>query len=232
MTELSLLRECVKAIRSKKPGSVLFLDIGANVGHHTLFMAAIVDQVVAFEPYPPLQAQIREKVALNNLANVMLMPFGLGEKDDVLDYYPGEGANSGVGTFLPDEEERHATPTKLQIKHGASLLEQRGIGRVAILKVDVEGFEAAVFRGLHDRIERDQPIILTELSDESRRQFGSEQAFRHAFYSDAHFSAVTGRNGALFRLCPFKYETSDEVLITPNDMGWLRDALLQTNHSG
>jgi len=191
-------------------------------------MAAIVDQVIAFEPYPLLQAQIKYKIDLNNHTNVRLMPFGLGENDDVLDYYPGEGANSGVGTFLPDEEERHATPIKLQIKNGDSLLEQQGVGRVAVLKIDVEGFEAAVVRGLSCRIKHDQPVILTELSNESRRQFCSEEAFRQAFYPDAHFLAVTGGNGRNFKLRPFTYETDDEVLITPNDMGWLREALLQT----
>lgn len=229
MNEVTLLREIVKAIRSRDPDPVLFLDIGANAGHHTLFMAPIVDQVIAFEPYPLLQAQIADKINLNNLTNVSLMPFGLGEKDDVLDYYPGEGVNSGVGTFLPDEEERHSTPIKLQIKNGDSLLEEQGVGRVAVVKIDVEGFEAAVVRGLSHRIRHDQPVILMELTDESRRQFRSEEAFRKAaFYPDAHFSAVTGRNGRNFELRPFNYETDDEVLITPNDMGWLREALLQT----
>lgn len=225
MTELTLLRECVLAIRSRNSDPILFLDIGANVGHHTLFMAPMADEVIAFEPYPPLQAQIKEKIELNNLANVWLMPFGLGEKDDLLDYYPGEGANSGAGTFLPGEEERHGTAAKLQIKRGDSVLEQKSVGRVAIVKVDVEGFEAAVFCGLSRRIKSDMPIILTELSDESRRQFGSEEAFRQAFYPDAHFSEVTGGNGRSFKLTVFKYETSFEVLITPEEMGWLREAL-------
>jgi hypothetical protein len=116
MSELTVLRECVKAIRSRKPRPVLFLDIGANAGHHTLFMAGMVDQVIAFEPYPPLQALITDKIALNNLRNVSVMPFGLGDKDDVLDYYPSETKNSGTGTFSPGDEVRHAGPAKLQIK--------------------------------------------------------------------------------------------------------------------
>ena len=228
MPELSLLRACVRTIRLRKPGPVLFVDIGANVGQHTLFMAPIVDQVIAFEPYPPLQAQFKEKMALNNLANVKLVPFGLGEKDSVLDYYPGEGAHSG-GRFvlLPDEEMRHANPTKLEIKHGDALLDQLGVGRLNIVKVDVEGFEAAVFRGLYHRIQRTAHIY-HGVTDESRRQFGSEEAFRRAFYPAAHFSWVTGREGHEFELRAFDFETSREILITPPDMGWLREALLQS----
>jgi FkbM family methyltransferase len=225
MSEVTLLREIVTAIRLRDSGPVLFLDIGANAGHHTLFMAPHVDQVIAFEPYPPLQTQIQAKLALNRLTNVELMPFGLGEKDVVLDYYPG-GGNSGVGTFLPDQDAMRASPVKLQIRNGDSLLEQLGAGPLTVLKVDVEGFEASVFRGLSRRIQHDQPVILTELSDESRKQFGSEEGFRQAFYPDAHFMAVTGRNGCVFQLREFEYATDGEVLITPSTLGWLREALL------
>jgi FkbM family methyltransferase len=230
-SEVSLLREIVKAIRSRNPGPSVFLDIGANAGHHTLFMAAHADQVIAFEPYPPLQRQIQAKVDHNGLTNVKLIPFGLGEKDVVLDYYPG-GGNTGVGTFLPDEEEIRTKPVKLKIRNGDSLLEELGADRLTVLKVDVEGFEASVFRGLSRRIQDDRPVILTELSDESRKQFGSEESFRQAFYSDAHFLAVTGRNGCTFKLREFKYATDDEVLITPSTMGWLREALLQATGQG
>lgn len=234
-TEVTLLKEVVEELRSKSSDPILFLDIGANAGHHTLFMAPIADKVISFEPYPPLQAQIQDKLELNKITNVALMPFGLGEQDQVLDYYPGEGANSGTGTFLPDDEEQLANPIKLQIRNGDSFLEQQGVGRVALLKIDVEGFEASVLRGLSQRIERDRPVILMELSAESRRQFGSVERFRQAFYPGAQISTVAGRNGCRFKLEPFEFETDSpidlEVLVIPNDMGWLRDTLAQTRTS-
>jgi FkbM family methyltransferase len=226
MSELTLLRGIAKAVRSRNPGPVIFLDIGANAGHHTLFMAAHADRVLAFEPYPPLQDMIRDKIKLNGLTNVGVMPFGLGEEDAVLDYYPG-GGNSGVGTFLPDVEEMRANPVKLSIRNGDSLLEQHGLGRLTLLKVDVEGFEAAVFRGLSRRIRQDQPVILTELTEESRKHFGSEEGFRQAFYPGAEIMTVTGRHGCTFQLREFKYESDLEVLILPGTMGWLKEALLQ-----
>jgi FkbM family methyltransferase len=228
MPELTVLRESVKAIRSKNGGAVLALDIGGNVGHHTTFLAGIADQVITFEPYPPLQQQIGSKIALNKFENVKLMPFGLGEKDEVLDYYPGMGENSGVGSFLHADDPGKATPVKLQIKRGDSVLEELGVGKVDIMKVDVEGFEAAVFRGLQDRIHRDRPVILTELTDGSRRQFGSEKEFREAFYPGAHFFEVSGRPGHSYKLEPFQYDTAYEILVTAPEMGWLRDALLRS----
>jgi FkbM family methyltransferase len=216
--ELSLLKEVASQIRTRRPGPINFVDVGANVGHHTLFMARIADQVLAFEPFRALQHLIEEKIALNGLRNVRLVPFALGDKEEVRDYYPGEGANSGIGTFLPDAEERKAQPIKLTIKRGDNLLDEMGFGRIDIMKVDVEGFEPFVFFGLHNRIRVDRPVILTEMTEESRNGFGSEDAFRNAFYEGAQFAAVAGRLGCVFKLRPFVYEKSEEVLIVPPEM--------------
>ncbi|GAB4497589.1 MAG: hypothetical protein OHK0019_31420 [Saprospiraceae bacterium] len=41
------------------------LDIGANVGHHTLFMSAYAAQIHAFEPFPAFCKSIAEKISLN-----------------------------------------------------------------------------------------------------------------------------------------------------------------------
>ena len=75
------MEEMARQIRAKRPGPINFVDVGANAGHHTLFMARIADQVLAFEPFPPLQALINEKIAINYLKHVRLAPFALGEKN-------------------------------------------------------------------------------------------------------------------------------------------------------
>ncbi len=218
-SELSLLKEVASHIRTRRTGPITFVDIGANVGHHTLFMAPIVDHVLAFEPFPALRPLINEKVALNGLKNVQLMPFALGDKEETRDYFPGPEFHRGIGTFLPDVEERKAVlPTSLPIRKGDNILDDMGFGRVDIMKVDVEGFEPFVFRGLCNRIRIDRPVILTEMTAESRNGFANEGSFRNAFYEGAQFAAVTGRNGCIFKLRPFVYEKSAEVLIAPPEM--------------
>jgi FkbM family methyltransferase len=217
-SELSLLKEIASQIRIERRTPIRFVDVGANAGHHTLFMAQIVDEILAFEPFPPLLHLIEEKIALNGLKNVRILPFALGDKEETLNYYPGERANSGVGTFLPDEEERKAKPIRLPIKKGDSLLDGQNFGRIDIMKVDVEGFEPYVFSGLQNRIRIDRPVILTEMTEESRKGFGNEGAFRNTLYQNAQLASVTGRNGRVFKLRPFVYEKSKEVLIVPPEM--------------
>jgi len=218
-TELRVLAALTAEIRRTRSGPVVFFDVGANIGHHTLFMSGVADRVIAFEPFPSVRSLMEEKIALNALENVQVVPVALGVADEDLTYFPGLGTNSGIGTFLPSNAPQQQVSHTLPVRHGDKLFAERGFPAIDILKVDVEGFEAYVFRGLKERIERDRPAILTELTPASRSVFGSEQAWRECFYDGAVFAAVSGRpNVPGFILSPFDYQTSEEILILPPEM--------------
>lgn len=222
-SELSLLEALALEIKEKR-GSLNFFDIGANMGHHTLFMANKADAVIAFEPYPPLQDLIQEKVKLNHLDHVCIVPFALGETDQTQEYYPGGGDNFGTGTFKPTEEKHLMDPVRLEIRNGDRLCDKLNLPKIDLLKVDVEGFEPMVFRGLAERIQKDRPGILTELTDQSRSGYVSEEAFRKGFWDGAVFASVHGRNGCPFQLKPFVYAEAGEVLILPPEMAHFVEA--------
>lgn len=217
--ELTLMEAVAAELRKTRTGPLQFVDVGGNVGHHALFMSGIAERVLTFEPFPPLQALIRQKIALNNLTNVRLVPAGLGENEETLDYFPSGTRNSGTGSFLPVAGTNDEKSFKLQIRRGDAVLDELGIGRVDFVKVDVEGYELFVFRGMRNRIMKDRPVILTEISDRSRDQLGSEKNLRALFYEGAQFAEVTGRLGHRFTLRPFHYETAGEVLIVPPELG-------------
>lgn len=216
--ELFLLREVAAAIRQQRPGPVNFFDIGANVGHHSLFMARHADQVFAFEPLPELCGLIREKISLNQLDNIQLHAVGLGSKEDTLKFFPGLGSNSGMGSFLVHDNVDAGSQLELPVKAGDPYFEDQRLPRIDIMKVDVEGFEPFVFRGLAHRIASDRPVILTELTEWSRQGFGTEADFRAHFYPDARMAAVAGRHGCNFHLAAFDYASSAEVLIVPPEL--------------
>lgn len=217
--ELTLLRDLVRLLRRQRPGALSFVDVGANSGHHTLFMSALVDEVIAFEPFPAFLESIVEKITINGLQNVSIMPVALGNKDEIRNYYINfRHTNAGMGRFLPDADVDRPPSAQLTIKRGDEFFDENRLPRIDILKVDVEGFEPLVFEGLKQRLARDRPVILTELGPEAHELFGSEQAFRSAFYPGARFASISGRNGCRHRLKPFHYETSNEVLIIPPEL--------------
>lgn len=210
---LSFLARAAKALRAQR-GTVSFFDVGANLGHHSLFGSDHADAVFAFEPYAPLQAKIAEKISANGIRNIRIVPFGLGEENAELPYHPGAGTNSGAGTFLNETAGAQDRTETLTVRIGDELLDELGAPRVDILKVDVEGFEAPVFRGLRRRILTDRPVILTELGERTKRIARTEEEFRRLFYPDAKLYEVAGRsNDDNYRLAHFDFAIGQERLI-------------------
>lgn len=222
--ELTLLRATANFLRQHRPGPISFVDVGANVGHHSLFMSGLVDEVIAFEPFPSVLHELRSKLAINHVRNVRVVPVGLSDSDQELPYFASTGANSGIGSFLEHGTAQYEAASTLSVRQGDPLFEQLGVPRIDILKVDVEGFEPQVLRGLRNRIARDRPIILTELMNSTRANFGSEQGLRACLYAGALFYGVEGPfNKRSYRLTPFTFTGTDEILILPPEYAALAD---------
>lgn len=212
--ELDLLDRLAAALRQER-GEIAFFDIGANAGHHTLFMADRADRVFAFEPLPRLQKLIAEKISRNALTNVRIMPFGLGREEGSFDYRPGIGANSGIGTFTETAEADFGEVIKLPIKTGDGVMSDLGLMRLDLVKIDVEGFERFVLEGLAATLKRDRPPILMELSKRSRAEFGSLSGFTALLYEGAQIAEVRGKPGGRLEIHPFDFDTSEEIVILP-----------------
>jgi FkbM family methyltransferase len=225
--ELALLRDVAWKLKELRPAPITFYDIGANVGHHTLFMAPQVDEVIAFEPFALVRVLMNDKIALNGITNVTIFPFALGETDGDVQYFPASDSNSGAGTLVENRLGNFGSPVVVQMRRGDSFLDSKGLPRIDILKLDVEGFEASVVRGMADRIRRDRPAILTEMSDESREGFGSQDAFAAVFYEGALMNEIGGSQGRTYKFMSFNYASAREVLILPPEMSGLLATLGQ-----
>jgi FkbM family methyltransferase len=216
--ELDLLAELAAEHRRRAPEKrLIFCDIGGNVGHHSLFMARLADQVAVFEPFSPLCDLIRDKITLNRQENITLYPSALGEADDEANYFPGGGENSGLGSLLSSIGSADV-PVRVSVRNGDALCAQEGLSGISIIKIDVEGYEPQVLRGLARRMREDRPVVLTELSPGGRQGFGDEAGMRACFYPDARFAEVRGRHGRSFTLAPFDFDVSEEVLVVPPEL--------------
>lgn len=142
-------------------GDPVFVDVGANVGHHTLFAAMRCRRVIAVEPFEPLVRRIRQKITDNALSNVTIVACGLGERDGTAAYTPSSTNNTGTGAF--DVSASGQTVT-LPIRRGDDVLAETGGSAVGFLKIDTEGFEEHVLRGLSRTLAAARPIVWFEWS--------------------------------------------------------------------
>ncbi len=149
--EVELFRQCLQL------GDVA-LDIGANLGAHTLALAQIVGPggaVFAFEPQRVLFQILCGNVALNEIPNVHALPVALGRaagraKVPALDYRVA-GNFGGVSLAGADGEDVPVLP-----------LDQLEVTRVKLIKIDVEGMELDVLAGAKATLARCHPILYVE----------------------------------------------------------------------
>lgn len=173
---LEFMRRCVDRIPeiSKKT----FLYVGANTGLFTLLGSRMFSECYSFEPYPPVFARLETHVAINNLKNVRLFPFGLGSSEVDLPFTPPRNDNLGVGSFVGAEN--NGEQLLLRVQTGDSLLRNYPT-EIGLVKIDVEGFEPHVLAGLQATIRKYQPIIIMELTRDTKAAFGSLERMTESF---------------------------------------------------
>lgn len=162
--ELKLIDDFLKTFN--KP---VFLDIGANVGHHTLFAAMRSEKVIAFEPLLSLSKQLEEKILSNKLTNIVLFKCALGNENVIATYVKPAGNNLGTGTFLKSEYEGEGEKVNLPIKIGDEVLLKHDLTDIQFIKIDTEGFEPHVLKGLKITLDNCRPIIFFEWTQGERK---------------------------------------------------------------
>jgi FkbM family methyltransferase len=124
------------------------LDIGANLGLFALVVRNILPgrRIIAFEPAPSTFAALSSNVARNGADNIECRQLAVSDRDGTVPFVVRENAraNSSIGTA-------GSNPGAISIDISCVTLDrfvsEAKIERIALLKVDVEGFEAAVFTG-------------------------------------------------------------------------------------
>lgn len=173
-------------------GDPVFVDVGANVGHHTLFAATRCRRVIAVEPFEPLVRRIQQKIDDNALTNVTIVACGLGERDETALYTPSTTNNTGTGAFGVSASGQTVT---LPIRSGDEVLAEADGSRVSFLKIDTEGFEGHVLRGLSRTLGAARPVVWFEWSPRmAADRTDARELFpdRYAFYRRAPDQSALG----------------------------------------
>lgn len=160
------------------PGDV-FVDIGAFRGLYALLLAPYFRQVVAFEPLALNRGRMIEVLAENKIENVDVRPVALGDLNEELPFQLSPRGSDGQGTLLIDS--RAGLPViRVPVRRGDQELGEFA-SRIGLIKIDCEGYEKQVLRGLRHTLEQSRPFVLFEIGDTTGPQFGSEQELVSSF---------------------------------------------------
>jgi len=162
--EAETLDAFVHLLRGASPNPTV-IDVGANTGFFSLAAVAVVPAacVHAFEPVPHIVQALKSNVTVNGLSDrVVVNACAVTE------------SSGQVALHVPDETWGNATlgtsgfrGLSGRVEHVQAMalddyVTERGLDRVDLLKIDVEGHEDAVLRGARRLLARDRPAVLCE----------------------------------------------------------------------
>ena len=180
--------------RILKPGDIA-IDVGANIGAHTLPLAeavGITGQVLAAEPTSEIYLKLKENLRLNPRLEDRVQAFQvmLMASDDV--ELPNE-----IYARWPLKESTGAHPLHLGVAvstEGAtilsldSLVTRNNIKRVDLIKLDVDGYESDVLLGATNTIRKDKPVIIFEYSPYTSKERNIDPNIMIDFFNSMNYA--------------------------------------------
>lgn len=142
----------------KKAGTVL--DIGANIGNHTVFFSRIFERVISFEPVPRNCWILKANLHINSINNVQLIEKGLSNKNEKL--YISNDDPKDTNNVL-SRSDVSGNNNIVDVVRGDDELDKLTYpSPILMIKIDVEGLEPEVIMGLEKTIYTNKPIIYWE----------------------------------------------------------------------
>jgi FkbM family methyltransferase len=149
-------RDRIEALASITRAGDVFWDIGAHKGFVSLAAARLVGStgiLVAIEPSSVNRAFLERHLEWNSVRNARVVPVALSDHEGIEAF---GGAGSSVAFRLGHGSERVSVRTFASLARELELA-----GRPAVMKIDVEGEEAAVLRGAHELLGGDQALLIS-----------------------------------------------------------------------
>ena len=154
--------------RHLKPGMKV-VDVGANFGYYSVLMSDLVGETgycVCIEPNPAVAEKLEASLSIN----------GFARRSKVANCAAGDGSEASVRFYIPYHEPKNArviNPSQVTDPNLGQIIEVpcksideicAELDRVDFIKIDAEGAEELVFRGMKSLLDRDRPDMILEFN--------------------------------------------------------------------
>ena len=149
------------------------LDIGANIGHHSVLYSSLVGphgRVIAFEPQAVIYKVLAGNLAINGCENTEAIQSCVGEGEGTVHLFPvnysGSSNFGALGVDMAADARGDAKGELCRVASLDRLLAERyrPIDRCDFIKIDVQSFELFVLKGGRRTLERFRPVLFLEVA--------------------------------------------------------------------
>lgn len=175
----------IKKILQIKDGTVI--DVGANIGkvlNNVLFIDEKI-KYIGFEPQPYAASMIQIFINENNLKNKVIFPIGLSDKFSIEEFYSFGDSFSNfynpaatIDESFAETHQEKCLERKIILENGDKVLKSLKIEDISVIKIDVEGAEAKVIKGLKETISDKRPFLIFEMLPFSQRNLKKDEFFK------------------------------------------------------
>lgn len=154
-----------KYILKEKFKKKIFVDIGANIGNHSVFFSKHFKKVLSFEPNQRLFKILNYNTY--EYKNINIYNIGLSNYNESK-YLYFCSSNFGGGTLIKKNLINCKTKiikSKVKLKNLDSVIYANDSKKIALIKIDAEGFEQNIIKGMKNILLRSSPILLVEINN-------------------------------------------------------------------
>lgn len=155
-----------------------FVDIGANVGLYLIWLKSLDERraYVGFEPNPACYFYLQELVRCNHFVDANVFPIALSDSRRLRTFF-ARRLGDKMGSLLADHRVEKEKPFTFNVitEPGDPVFADLELAAISAIKIDVEGFELEVLRGLTGTLAKHRPPIICEVlvPDPERPEYGT-----------------------------------------------------------
>lgn len=178
-------------LRSRLGPGDTFIDVGANIGYFAILGSRLVGgtgRVVAIEASPAFHDRVLQHVGLNGCDNVRTVNEAVSDSHKKLTFVLASSHNMGANSIVPYDGPAESS-FEMAARPLPEILDEDELATARVIKIDVEGAEGGVMRGLAPALGRLRPDaeIAVEVTPDRMSQLGDsidelmETMARHGF---------------------------------------------------
>lgn len=187
-------------VRNNYPKQKTILDIGANIGNHSLFFSEFLeyDEIICFEPFE----KNVDLLKLNLMGkNCKIMDYALSDSNSEKTLYNSQSNNfGGFSLHSYDGSKGENKSFIVKDKVTTKTLDSLNLSNISMIKIDVEGHENSVLLGGIETIKNNQPIIFIENLSSGYPNLFKNSQFDEFFGKVGYVRTLTNIKGSFMDL--------------------------------
>jgi FkbM family methyltransferase len=142
-----------------RPG-MTFVDVGANIGYYTALAIdriGVSGRIIAIEPEPENFEYLNRTVRANRAKHVVCVRKGASDQEGRLTLYTSSGNRGDNRLYRNDLADGSY---EVETSTLDTILDEQGILSADLIKIDVQGFEGQVLRGMRQTLRRSGRLVM------------------------------------------------------------------------